>query len=190
MPTPEQVFGASIGVDQQSSEEGLPGLGTYSGDKRDYSGDSTSYSGDTERYSGDKKTQSNGKAPYSGDNVSTVDRKDAFGRLISPALQAPAVHHLESLTPEFCETLKAIAEPSARSKRLAPETMRAIILKLCNRQYVTRSCLAELLHRTADTLRHQYLSVMVEDKSLTLAFPQTPNDKRQAYITTSSLQEL
>jgi predicted HTH transcriptional regulator len=183
MPTPEQVFGVSIGLDQPSSDDRRSGQRAYSGDKSNYSGDSSSYSGD-------KGSTSNGKAPYSGDNDSSVDHRDAFGRLISPALRAPAIHHLENLTPEFYEQLRAIAEPSATSKRLAPETMRAIILRLCNGQYVTRSCLAELLHRTADTLRHQYLSVMVEDKSLTLAFPQSPNDKRQAYITTSSLQEL
>lgn len=190
IPTPEQVFGVSIGVDEQSEGNELSGPTTYSGDKPDYSGDSTNYSGDKELYSGDKSPEFDGRASYSGDSDATVDRRDSFGRLISPALKAPAIHDLENLTAEFHEKLRAIAEPSATRKRLDPETMRAIILQLCEGQYVTRSCLAELMNRTADTLRHQYLSVMVEDKSLILAFPQTPNDKRQAYITSTSLQEL
>ncbi|MFO7832232.1 MAG: putative DNA binding domain-containing protein [Desulfuromonadaceae bacterium] len=190
IPTPEQVFGVSIGADQSLSQDAFHGNVDYSGDKAGYSGSKIIYSGDKGSYSGDKSTELGETEPYSGANDSTADQRDQLGRLISPALQAPAIHDLENLTPYFYEKLRDIAKPSASSKRLAPETMRSIILQLCNGQYVTRSCLAELLNRTADTLRHQYLSMMVEDKSLTLAFPQTPNDKRQAYITTSSLQEI
>lgn len=190
IPTPEQVFGVAIGADRQSLAGSLADLTAYSGDNENYSGDSEGYSGDIELYSGDKEPHSSGKRPYSDDGDPKNVNRDSFGRLISPVLKAPAIHDLENLTPEYHEKLRAIAAPSAKSKRLIPDTMRSIILQLCSGQYVTRSCLAELLHRTPDTLRHQYLSTMVEDKSLTLAFPQTPNDKRQAYITTSSLQEL
>lgn len=190
IPTPEQVFGVAIGADRQSLAGSLADPTAYSGDNENYSGDSEGYSGDTELYSGDKEPHSSGKRPYSDDGDPKNVNRDSFGRLISPVLKAPAIHDLENLTPEYHEKLRAIAAPSAKSKRLIPDTMRSIILQLCSGQYVTRSCLAELLHRTPDTLRHQYLSTMVEDKSLTLAFPQTPNDKRQAYITTSSLQEL
>lgn len=190
IPTPEQVFGVAIGADRQSLAGSLADLTAYSGDNENYSGDSEGYSGDTELYSGDKEPHSSGERPYSDDGDPKNVNRDSFGRLISPVLKAPAIHDLENLTPEYHEKLRAIADPSAKSKRLIPDTMRSIILQLCSGQYVTRSCLAELLHRTPDTLRHQYLSTMVEDKSLTLAFPQTPNDKRQAYITTSSLQEL
>jgi hypothetical protein len=187
IPTPEQVFGVPIGSDQDA----VVGLSaSYSGDKAAYSGDKQSYSGDSQPYSGDKSLGVDNRVAFSGDSELTTNNRDQFGRLTSPALKAPAIHDLKDLTPDFYAGLKSVAEPSATSKRLDPEIMRATILQLCDGHYVTRSSLAELLNRTADTLRHQYLGTMIDDKSLTLAFPQTPNDKRQAYITTSSLQEI
>ncbi|SOB77863.1 Predicted transcriptional regulator, contains HTH domain [Marinobacter sp. LV10R510-11A] len=190
IPTPEQVFGVPIGSDQDAVVDLSASDTSYSGDKAAYSGDKQSYSGDKQTYSGDKSFRVDNRVAFSGDSELATDHRDQFGRLISPALKAPAIHDLENLAPDFYARLKSVAEPSATSKRLDPETMRATILQLCVGHYVTRSCLAELLNRTADTLRHQYLGTMIDDKSLTLAFPQTPNDKRQAYITTSSLQEI
>ena len=71
---------------RESVADSLPAQATYSGDKGNYSGDSSGYSGDTGLYSGDRELHSNGKTPYCGDSGPKADSRDAFGRLISPAL--------------------------------------------------------------------------------------------------------
>src|SRR5699024_651551 len=80
-------------------------------------------------------------------------------------------------------------EPQHKSK-INKEVMQHVILQLCTEQFVTRPCLALLVDRTPEFLRQQYLSVMVKEEKLSLAFPQTPNDYRQAYIATASLPSL
>ncbi|MCT0205620.1 hypothetical protein KQ302_11010 [Synechococcus sp. CS-602] len=37
------------------------------------------------------------------------------------------------------------------------------------------------MNRKPDTLRDQYLKVLVRQRELSLAFPKTPNHERQAY---------
>src|SRR5690554_3497103 len=71
---------------RESVADSLPAQATYSGNKGNYSGDGAGYSGDTGLYSGDRESHSNGKTPYSGDSGPKADNRDAFGRLISPAL--------------------------------------------------------------------------------------------------------
>ncbi len=43
--------------------------------------------------------------------------------------------------------------------------------------------LAELVQRKPETLRDQYLTKLVRERKLTLAFPKTPTHERQAYTT-------
>ena len=191
LPTPEQVFGASVVSDPRGLLEETEADECSTGDRENhYSGDKDFCSGDKGRYSGSKEGYTGGKAACSGDKKLSAESRDQYGRLVTSALKAPVIDNLKELAQDFRNALDLIAAPSAGSKRLKPEIMREIILELCSGQYVTRSCLAELLKRGPDTLRHQHLSSMVEGKLLTLAFPQSPNDKRQAYITTRSLQEI
>lgn len=137
--------------------------------------DSGMHSVDNENYSVDSDKNK---------KILEVDAYDSKGRLLSSALEAPAIHDLQQLQPDFLQKLLGLAQPARDRKRLNPMIMQQLILKLCSEQFITRSCLAELLERTPDALRNQYLNKLIESKLLTLAFPQTPNDKRQAYITT------
>jgi hypothetical protein len=56
-----------------------------------------------------------------------------------------------------------------------------IVLQLCARHFVTLRCLALLVNRKPETLRDQYLTKLVRERKLTLAFPKTPTHERQAY---------
>lgn len=61
----------------------------------------------------------------------------------------------------------------------------SIILQITQHHYLTSNLLAELLSRKTSTLRKRYLSKLVKDGYLTLAYPNTPTHKNQAYRTTS-----
>lgn len=58
-----------------------------------------------------------------------------------------------------------------------------VLLQLCDGRFVTLRCLTELATRKADTLRHQYLKVLVRQRQVSLAYPNSPNQERQAYTT-------
>ena len=80
----------------------------------------------------------------------------------------------------------AALEPRTKGK-VDREILIAVLLKLCTARFITLSCLAELVHRKPDTLRDQYLSKLVRERKLTLAFPTTPTHERQAYTSTDSV---
>lgn len=58
-----------------------------------------------------------------------------------------------------------------------------VVLDLCEARFITLRCLSKLVNRKPDTLRDQYLKVLVRQRQLSLAFPKTPNHERQAYTT-------
>ena len=61
------------------------------------------------------------------------------------------------------------------------------ILALCADQYITVSCLAQLVNRSPDTLREQYLTKLVREQRLIMAFPKTPTHELQAYCAVGAL---
>jgi ATP-dependent DNA helicase RecG len=78
-----------------------------------------------------------------------------------------------------------------RTKRkIDRETMKRVILALCSNQYVTLDCIAVFVCRNAKSMQSQFLTPMVRDeRTLQWAFPATPNDPRQAYITASTMPD-
>ncbi len=107
--------------------------------------------------------------------------RDRVGRLISESHTLPFVENLAELTPKFLESLQHLAEKPRNKGRIPRATMQAVLLNLLEEQFVTISCLADLVNRDSETLRSQYLSQMVKGGKLEIAFPRTPNDPRQAY---------
>lgn len=172
LPTPADVFGAAL---------------TPFSELPVHSGDLASCSDDLTVNSDDLATCSDDLEKHSDDITGELDD---YGRLLSSALAAPAIHDLEALESEFHSQLKDIAYEPLHKGKVSKEVMRRVILQLCTGQFVTRNCLAQLVDRTPDALRQQYLSMMVREKKLSLAFPQNPNDNRQAYIATASLHDL
>lgn len=179
LPTPADVFGAALTP--------FPELPVDSDDLATRSDDLTVSSDDLATSSDDLKVNSDDLEKYSDDITGELDD---YGRWASSALPAPAIHDLEALESEFRSQLENIAYEPLHKGKVSKEVMRRVILQLCAGQFVTRNCLAQLVDRTPDALRQQYLSMMVREKKLSLAFPQNPNDNRQAYIATASLHEL
>ena len=59
--------------------------------------------------------------------------------------------------------------------------MTGVIATLCEGRYVTVRVLARLLNRSEEYLRKDYINALVRSGDLVPAFPQAPNDPRQAY---------
>ena len=108
---------------------------------------------------------------------------DEKGRVIHCDFNFPLVDDLTNLHPEYLEELEYLAK-SARENGKIPQTeMFEIILTLCTDQYLTANALSHLVNRKIQTLRGQYINKLKSEGNLLLAFPRTPSDPRQAYIT-------
>ncbi|MGJ3222332.1 ATP-binding protein [Geobacillus thermoleovorans] len=80
------------------------------------------------------------------------------------------------------ERLWKMAELARRKKRLAPAVMEQLIIRLCRERPLRLKELAELLERTPDGLRNNYLGKLLEEGKIRLKYPDQPNHPRQAYI--------
>ena len=79
------------------------------------------------------------------------------------------------------DALLEVAEPARQSKRLSNPQMESILLKLCEKHWLTRRKLAELLDRNEEGLRSRFLAPMVAHGLLCLRYPDKPNRVDQAY---------
>lgn len=159
LPTPEQVFA-------ESSSSLLPAeieLPWNENSATEYSEVSSEYSEVSSEYSDAER--------------------DTNGCLMSSHLDAPLVDSLEKLNPAFRNHLEALASEPRAKQRLSKETMITVISAICSEQFVTLTALAKLVNRHPDGLRQQYLSNMVRNRQVRLAFPTKPTHERQAYRT-------
>lgn len=113
--------------------------------------------------------------------------RNADGCLIADQLPLPVIDDLGQLSDSLRACLEAIASEPRTKGKVDRELMSTIVLALCKGRFVTLRCLADLVKRNPETLRGQYLTVLVRDRQLSLAFPKTPSHERQAYCTTSSM---
>ncbi len=60
--------------------------------------------------------------------------------------------------------------------------MEQLIVRLCRERPLRLKELAELLERTPDGLRNNYLGKLLEEGKIRLKYPDQPNHPRQAYI--------
>ncbi|MGE4124214.1 MAG: helix-turn-helix domain-containing protein [Pusillimonas sp.] len=118
--------------------------------------------------------------PTSEDVLGSWER-DAQGRMLSAHLDAPIVDDLNKLEPTFLSALKDLAQEPAQWSRLERSRMESVILSICQDQFLTLSAMSQLVCRSPDGLRQQYLSRMVKSGSMTLAFPTKPTHEKQAY---------
>lgn len=153
LPTPEQVF---VGP-------ALWGAGNI--------GSSSEHSGVTSEYS-------DASSEYS---ILANSQRDRQGRLVTPHLDAPIIDDLSLLDQDLLKTLEQTAEDPRQKERLASGRMEQIVMALCRDHFVTLSALALLVNRHPNGLRQQYLSKMVRDGRVLLAFPTKPTHERQAY---------
>jgi ATP-dependent DNA helicase RecG len=115
-------------------------------------------------------------------------KRDVNGCVVTDQLPLPVVDSLADLRDTYRIGLQLLASVPRKKAKMPREELIAIILQLCSRQFITLGCLAEILSRNPDNLRNQYLSPLVREKKLALAFPTTPNHKRQAYCSAAALQ--
>ncbi len=83
-------------------------------------------------------------------------------------------------------TLAAIAAPFRSRKRLPPEDLRAVILRLCAVRFLTPAELAGLLDRDVANLVRRHLTPLVAEGRLTMRYPDNPNHPDQAYTATKT----
>jgi ATP-dependent DNA helicase RecG len=122
-----------------------------------------------------------------GSSPNLDDKRDSHGCLIADQLPLPIIDDLVGLTPALQVSLEATAaEPRAKGK-VDREVLITVILKLCAKHFITLRCLALLVNRKPETLRDQYLTKLVRERKLTLAFPTKPTHERQAYCASSAL---
>ena len=165
IPTPDDVFGVAHRISKLSS----PNLTSTSPNLTSTSPNLTSTSPNLASTS-----------PNLGES------RDENGCLLSDQLAFPVVDDLSKMSLTFLNELEAVAfEPRSKGK-INREVMTSVILEICEGRFVSLSCLAEILNRRPDTLREQYLSRLVRDRKLSLAFPTKPTHERQAYTSTES----
>lgn len=145
---------------------------TYSAFARVMSGAQSSSSGHSEKSSGHKQINS-------GHSERTQE-----GWLLVAGLSKPLIDKLEGLTDALYAELLQKASPAREKAKLPKAELEEIILILCERYYLTLPVLCSLLNRQPDPLRKSYLKPLAERSALTLAFPRTPTDPRQAYTST------
>lgn len=159
LPRPEEVFGASSEPLAESSEH----LTRSSEHLPAHSEHLTA-----------QEASSAGEQP-------AENQRDSQGRLLAPQLDAPVVDDLEALSKSYLHQLSEAASRARAMGKLPRTEMESILLTLCKEQYVTRSCLAELVQRDANALRQRYLTPLVAADRLRLAFPTAPTHHLQAY---------
>jgi ATP-dependent DNA helicase RecG len=132
------------------------------------------------RFSAPSSPNLGGSSPNLGEN------RDADGCLLSDQLALPVIDDMGALSAPLRGTLEALAaQPRAKGK-VDREVLIQVILQLCDGRFVMLRSLAELVQRKPETLRDQYLSRLVRERRLALAFPKTPTHERQAYTTTKA----
>jgi ATP-dependent DNA helicase RecG len=89
--------------------------------------------------------------------------------------------HSSEVTDNELDDLYKTAEPARQSRRLSSKQLESIVLKLCERHWITRRRLAELLDRNEEGIRSRFLAPMVQHGLLRLRYPDKPNRVDQAY---------
>lgn len=122
----------------------------------------------------------------SGSSRNLSENRDADGCLITEQLELPVIDDLVALSPRLRSNLESLAAGPRSKGKVDREVLIRVVLRLCEGRFVMLRSLAELVQRKPETLRDQYLSRLVRERKLTLAFPKTPTHERQAYTTTGA----
>ena len=89
--------------------------------------------------------------------------------------------HMIKIPDNEWEELVKIAEPIRQNRRMSYREIESTLLRLCQKHWLTRRQLAELLDRNFEGLRSRFLILMVEQGLLRLRYPEKPNRVDQAY---------
>jgi len=90
-------------------------------------------------------------------------------------------HSAVSMSAAEREELVRIARPVRDAGATPQATVRSTILDLCSGRFLSLRELAELLNRSPEALRNEYISKMVRAGQLELRHPENPRHRQQAY---------
>ena len=124
-----------------------------------------------------------------GRSSSSSQQRDEHGYLLTDQLPFPAIDDVSFLSTTLRERLEYLATEPRQKRKMDRDALRQVVLAVCEGHYLTLQALASLLNRKPESLRNDYLSPMVRERTLSLAFPTTPNHERQAYCSTRSLPD-
>jgi ATP-dependent DNA helicase RecG len=164
IPTPDDVFGPVLPSPVGHQEQG----GTTK-QRSSSSGLTSSISGSHGR--------SSGFAPTRNDD----------GCLISEQLQLPMIDNIDMLAPALRSKLEQLAILPRTKSKVDKTELEKVLLAICDGHYLTLQSIAGLVDRKPVSLRNEYLSRMVRNRTLSLAFPSAPTHERQAYCSSVSL---
>lgn len=85
------------------------------------------------------------------------------------------------LQPGMEQQLRAIAMPIASKGKAPKADVERVIVELCTGRFLTGDQLSRLLDRSAEKIRKDYLSPLVEAGRLRYRHPEAPNSPNQAY---------
>jgi ATP-dependent DNA helicase RecG len=157
----------------------------------DLFGDTTMSSSDLSASSSDLSVSSSDLSVSSSDLSASSSvlplRRDGDGCLLSDRLPLPVVDNLIKVSPSLRSQFDEIAKLPRDKKRISHDTLKAVILALCDGRYITLQALAVIVNRKPVALRNEYLSPMVRETVLSMAFPATPTHERQAYCLSATL---
>lgn len=98
-------------------------------------------------------------------------------------LEFPIYGDLTDVEETLLKDMLTLSEEVRKSERFPKDKMKKVILSLCEDKYLTIKLLGQFLNRSEEYLRKEILNPLGEEKKIVKAFPQTPNDPRQAYKT-------
>jgi ATP-dependent DNA helicase RecG len=208
VPTPDDVFGPALGAassrskaSRASSSDLTPGSSNLAGSSSNLSVSSSNLIASSSNLiasssnliaSSSNLTTSSSNLTTSSSNLadpreSPGDARDAEGCLITDQLSRPVIDDLSALSSSLKESLERHAALPRAKRKVDRDALIDVVLTLCHGRFITLQCLAELVRRNPATLRNQYLTGLVRNRRLVLAFPTTPTHERQAYTTAEAI---
>ncbi len=121
--------------------------------------------------------------PYdNNDNIGKPPELEQGSEVSSkaPEVSRPAPE-VGELSPEDLERLRQISKAVAVKGKAPRGEMEATILMLCDNRYLSLQQMSQLLGRSAEFLRKEYLNPMVRQQRLEFAYPTKPNHPEQRY---------
>lgn len=116
-----------------------------------------------------------GDSPHNGVGSPHKDGDSPHNGVDSP--------HKDGDSPRSDPLLWSIGEPARAKERLAPETMKTLILELCTERWLSAKQIAEVINRDPQKIQARFLTMMVRESLLELRHPGVPNRPDQAYRT-------
>ena len=94
------------------------------------------------------------------------------------------IKEVADLSDDMLMSLQSIVVSAQVRGRFTPEQSKSIVLQICQKQFMSSSILKHFLNREIDTIRRKYLSPLLKEGLLELAYPKTLQHPSQAYRTT------